>query len=110
MNSFITFWRKQAITNRLVKHCGKWGMGMREKLIELVLRMDITDNVGNIVDFLIANGVTIPVRCKDCKHLTVYNSPTLYAYCQKTHLRFEPFKEDTRTHYCSYGERKTDDD
>lgn len=32
---------------------------MREKLIELVLRMDITDNVGNIVDFLIANGVTI---------------------------------------------------
>ena len=46
------------------------------------------------------------VRCKDCKHLTVYNSPTLYAYCQKTHLRFEPFQEDTRTHFCSLGERK----
>ena len=48
------------------------------------------------------------VRCKDCKHLTVYNSPTLYAYCQKTHLRFEPFQEDTRTHFCSYGERITE--
>ena len=45
------------------------------------------------------------VRCKDCKHLTVHNSPTLYAYCEKTHYRFEPFKTDTRTHFCSYGER-----
>ena len=50
------------------------------------------------------------VRCKDCKYLTVYNSPTLYAYCQKTHLRFEPFKEDTRTHFCSYGEKKANAD
>lgn len=46
------------------------------------------------------------LRCKDCKHLTVHNSPTLYAYCEKTHFRFEPFQADTRTHYCSYGERK----
>ena len=46
------------------------------------------------------------VRCNDCKHLTVHNSPTLYAYCEKTKYRFEPFRTDTRTHYCSYGERK----
>ena len=57
-----------------------------------------------------ASASRVLVRCKDCKHLTVYNSPTLYAYCQKTHLRFEPFQEDTRTHYCSYGERRTDAD
>lgn len=46
------------------------------------------------------------VRCKDCKHLTVHNSQTLYAYCEKTKYRFEPFQTDTRTHFCSYGERK----
>lgn len=46
------------------------------------------------------------VRCENCKHLTIQNSPTLYAYCEKTHYRFEPFKTDTRTHFCSYGERK----
>ena len=46
------------------------------------------------------------VRCKNCKYLTVHNSPTLYAYCKKEHIRFEPFQKDTRTHFCSYGERK----
>ena len=61
----------------------------------------------------LANAPTVDaaevVRCKDCKHLTIYNSPELYAYCKKTHLRFEPFHEDTRTHFCSYGERKDND-
>ena len=47
------------------------------------------------------------VRCEKCKNLTVHNSPTLYAYCEKTHFRFEPFQTDTRTHFCSYGERQT---
>ena len=49
-------------------------MGMREKLIEL-----IQSAVGGcatywaslIADHLIANGVTIPVRCKDCKYCVV---------------------------------------
>lgn len=46
------------------------------------------------------------VRCENCKHLTIHNSPTLYAYCEKTHYRFEPFKTDTRTHFCGFGELK----
>lgn len=46
------------------------------------------------------------VRCCECKNLTVHNSPTLYAYCEKTHFRFEPFQTDTRTHFCSYGKRR----
>lgn len=46
------------------------------------------------------------VRCSQCKHLTVHNSPTLYAYCEKEHIRFEPFQKDTRTHFCSCGERR----
>ena len=48
------------------------------------------------------------VRCKDCKHLTVHNSPTLYAYCEKCKYRFEPFQTDTRKHYCGLGEPKND--
>lgn len=48
------------------------------------------------------------VRCAECKHLLVYNSPELYAYCNKIHLRFEPFAKDrdTREFFCAYGERE----
>lgn len=87
-------------------------MGMREKLIELVLRMDITDNVGNIVDFLVANGVEIPVRCKDCKHWkdswVAPDGKHEHGYC---------YMEDADDvvvgrwgdDFCSYGERRTDE-
>ena len=46
------------------------------------------------------------VRCKDCKHLNVLNRKDLYAHCPKTNTVFLPFELDTRTHYCSLGERK----
>ena len=46
------------------------------------------------------------VRCEKCKHLTVHNSSTLYAYCEKKHYEFKQFETDTRTHFCGYGERK----
>ena len=46
----------------------------------------------------------VPARCENCKHLTVHNSPTLYAYCEKTRYSFEPFQTDTRTHFCSFCE------
>ena len=78
---------------------------MREKLTELVLRMDITDNVGNIVDFLIANGVTIPVRCKDCIHrfyLDMGDEIGVVGGCELFGIAM---------HYdcfCSYGERRAD--
>ena len=76
-------------------------MGMREKLIELVLRMDITDNAGNIVDFLIANGVTIPVRCKDCANCQ-HKTPLDGFFCKGFRVLVKP--DD----FCSYGERRTD--
>ena len=46
------------------------------------------------------------VRCKDCKHLRVWNQKDLYAFCPKTNFVFLPFQADTRTHFCSYGEPK----
>lgn len=46
------------------------------------------------------------VRCKDCKHLCVWNRKDIYAFCPKTNIVFLPFKLDTRTFFCSFGERK----
>ena len=47
-------------------------MGMREKLIELLRNCPYRPRPNMmwelIADHLIANGVTIPVRCKDCKY------------------------------------------
>ena len=49
------------------------------------------------------------VRCKDCKNLRVHNTKELYAFCSKTNTAFLPFELDTRTHFCSLGERKEGD-
>lgn len=46
------------------------------------------------------------VRCNDCKHLCVWNRKDIYAFCPKTNIVFLPFERDTRTFFCSYGERK----
>ena len=76
-------------------------MGMREKLIELLQTspMDIVGNhpIGSLADWLIANGVTIPVRCKDC---TEYNG---HRYCRYTEIVV------LDNDFCSYGERKDND-
>lgn len=46
------------------------------------------------------------VRCKDCKHLCVWNRKDIYAFCPKTNIVFLPFEQDTRTFFCGFGERK----
>ena len=48
----------------------------------------------------------VVTRCKDCKYLRVWNQKDLYAFCPKTNFVFLPFQVDTRTHFCSLGERK----
>lgn len=49
----------------------------------------------------------VPVtRCEGCKHLRVWNRKDIYAFCPKTNIVFLPFDKDTRTFFCSYGERK----
>ena len=45
------------------------------------------------------------VRCKDCRHLDVWNLKNIYAVCSKHGITFEPFEDDTRTCFCSWGER-----
>lgn len=48
----------------------------------------------------------IVTRCNDCKHLCVWNRKDIYAFCPKTNIVFLPFEKDTRTFFCSFGERK----
>ena len=48
------------------------------------------------------------VRCKDCKYLNIINKAPLYAYCGKSNYIFHLFEEDTREHFCSWGERRED--
>ena len=96
-------------------------MGMREKLIELlsdnisefcklsVIRgttkiTGITFDADRFADYLIANGVTIPVRCKDCKKRYDSNEcpMCILAYGEQHDFTLE-------NGYCDCGERRTDD-
>ena len=95
-------------------------MGMREKLIELLCKahnavtdkslendsefgMTYAEQLETEADSLIANGVTIPVRCKDCKGwVGEIKRPEGRCLCQRR--SWWVFGDD----YCSYGERRTD--
>ena len=86
---------------------------MREKLIAILEEVEGQYNnafptIEQIVDGLIANGVTIPVRCKECKH---YDNSEGICWC---HLNSKFFPGGVDWHgfpedgFCSYGERRTD--
>ena len=80
---------------------------------------DVIEDYGDGCDFGFSRGAiksaisSIPaadvapvVRCEDCKHLRVWNRKDMYAFCPKTNIVFLPFDKDTRTFFCSLGERK----
>lgn len=64
------------------------------------------EKAAQMLEKLPAADVAPVVRCKDCKHLCVWNRKDIYAFCPKTNIVFLPFDKDTRTFFCSYGERK----
>ena len=88
---------------------------MREKLIELIGQVqdcgcDVTDVVSMnyvennvLADHLIANGVTIQVRCKDCDWYRQHeDSICVNPKCGKSWYGCPVPPE----HFCSYGERR----
>lgn len=81
-------------------------MGMREKLIELIGHVQYLGGLElALADHLIANGVTIPVHCKDCKHW-LHDFPG----CTDAIGRCEWANYMVGCNgYCVYGERRTDD-
>lgn len=48
------------------------------------------------------------VRCGECKYLEVINKAPIYAHCHKWDYDFELWQEDTRTNFCSWGERRAE--
>jgi hypothetical protein len=92
----------------------------REKLVELIARAKRTMWGKNglsselarnhyMAEQLIANGVTIPVRCKDCKHCKKYRNRLDPMRNHQLCVRMDKYafgvEEDD---FCSYGERRTD--
>ena len=75
---------------------------MREKLIELIEQVYFC-SIEMLADHLIANCVTIPVRCKDCDHGSHVDTPEGRVWCDKM-CRYMVYEG-----YCSYGERKDND-
>lgn len=65
----------------------------------------LADCIASEIAALPAADVVPVVRCKDCKHLRVRNQKDIYAFCPKTGIVFWQFEKDTRTSFCSYGER-----
>ena len=66
----------------------------------------LADCIAIEIEGLPAADVEPVVRCKDCKHLRVCNQKDIYAFCPKPTIVFLPFEKDTRTFFCSYGERR----
>ena len=84
-------------------------MGMREKLIE-ILRKPIflheqADPTEAVADYLIDNDVVPVVRCKDCK--SWYRWDAHAGECRSDKIDIHSGTLDTD--FCSYGERRTDD-
>jgi hypothetical protein len=85
-------------------------MGMREKLIEIlsvpIYPHELVDPIEAVADYLIDNGVTIPVRCKDCKKRFVPFECGLWQGMVNGNHWFLSKDDDF---WCAYGERRTDD-
>ena len=85
-------------------------MDVRKKLVEI-----LEEPCGGLypacelAEYLLDNGVTVVVRCKDCKHHYWEQEPChgkSVHYCELPHMRgIEVFKE----FFCYYGERKNGD-
>lgn len=81
-------------------------MNTREKLIDLITGFYGVDpmyygvETQPLADHLIANGVTIPVRCNDCKYFDVYRLE-----CHNGRLNGIAWMDG----FCSNGERRVNE-
>ena len=85
-------------------------MGMAEKLEELISQIQYMGGLeSRLAEHLIANGVTIPVRCKDCSYWDEYHEGSLdgpgtgMGVCLEGSNWIDGKRADD---FCSYGERK----
>lgn len=81
----------------------------REEYYDLKHYTNVLYNHGLIQEEQYRNCVQV-IHCADCRHIEVINSNEIYAVCNKFGYQFLPFEDDTRTHFCSWGEMKGGDD
>ncbi len=67
-----------------------------------VVEMNYVEN-DVLIDHLIANGVTIPVRCENCTHHDTDSCPDNRVWCSMIRRYMKP------DGYCSYGERREEE-
>ena len=82
-------------------------MGMREKLLKLLIAAQDLITLSRKADFLVANGVTIPVRCEECKYSYDGVANLMCGRCGQNinGIRLGGVSVKAE-HFCSYGERK----
>ena len=73
---------------------------LREQLIELIEQAYSCD-IDSLVDHLITNGVSIPVKCCDCKYMIKQMGGS---YCKI----WQQYNSHGDNGFCNYGERKVD--
>ena len=87
----------------------------KEKLMDIIEAATelYPDEIERIADHLIANGVTIPVRCKDCKHWIPEGPERCqalkaepYGLCNRYPQRTDWHDTTDYDDFCSHGERK----
>ena len=75
-------------------------MTEREKLYMILYNIPgYVVSTDELVDYLLENGVSIPVRCKDCRMGEKYSNRPSYLFCMENHRLVA---EDA---FCSNGER-----
>ena len=88
-------------------------MGMRNKLYCLIhsfvfAATEVSDM--HLAEYLINNGVRIPVRCKDCKHCRTASWGERFCARKQADGVYAELSNLSEDDFCSYGERRTDDD
>lgn len=90
---------------------------MRKKLIELLEREDCPlfmvygDSVEALANYLIAKGVTIPVRCTDCEHYRQYANSHASEYASWGKCKLISMDVDMPVNgYCCFAERINKDE
>lgn len=76
-------------------------MNNRDRLVKLLGELRYLGGLERIIaDHLIANGVTVPVRCRECLYFE--NGKDYVPYCNN----WDGLREIKEDDYCSYGKRK----
>lgn len=76
----------------------------REQLIELLQKEVARPKADALAIHLLANGIAIPVQCKDCKYRIRTNKHLLCGH--QANFIYKTALQVNRFHWCKYGERK----